>query len=139
MIPNGNDIKILITTINELYKKGMTLEAQEKIMDLREMVQSLREQCVDLREENTLLKAKMAEKEAVTFENGVYWTKKDDGSKDGPFCLPCHDNNGKLIRLTANENYYLCPVKECDFVYEHTKSTQSNTVGTRSPRSWMGV
>lgn len=29
--------------VSDLVKKGMTIEAQEKIMDLREMIQGLRE------------------------------------------------------------------------------------------------
>jgi hypothetical protein len=136
-IPNGNDIKLLITTINDLLKKGMTLEAQEKIMDLREMVQGLRETCVDLREDNLLLKKKLAEKDAVYFESGVYWTKKEDGTKDGPFCLPCHDNKGKLIRLTDNGECYSCPVDGCRFY--HRYRGEESCITTRERRgSWMG-
>ena len=136
-IPNGNDIKLLITTINDLYKKGSTFEAQEKIMDLREMVQGLRETCVDLREENMLLKAKLSEKEAVVFEDGVYWTKNDDGSKDGPFCLPCHDNNGKLVRLKKDRLFYTCPVPGCDFFHQHTKDNSEGGGSVGGPNSWM--
>jgi len=117
MIPSGNDIKLALTTISDLVKKGMTLEAQEKIMDLREMVQGLREQCVELKEENMLLKKKLEEKESVFFENGVYWTKKEDGTKEGPFCVLCHDNLGKLIRLKDDGYQFEC--FKCHFKHQY--------------------
>lgn len=115
---SGTDIKLALSTLSDLVKKGMTIEAQEKIMDLREMVTSLREQCVDLREENTLLKLKLAEKETVFFEGGVYWAKKDDGTRDGPFCPTCHDKDSKRVRMKTGEYTYFCHV--CNFEYEHT-------------------
>lgn len=137
MIPSGSDIKLALSTLSDLVKKGMTIEAQEKIMDLREMVVDLRDQCVDLREENTLLKAKLAEKGSVFFEGGVYWIRKGDGSKDGPFCSPCYDNNGKLIRLTKDRLFYQCPVQSCNFGHQHTKDSPGGRGPAGEPNSWM--
>lgn len=44
-----------------------------------------------------------AEKDLV-FEGRVYWKKKADGSKEGPFCPRCL-GDGKRVRLQENYNY----------------------------------
>lgn len=130
MIPSATDFKIMLTTLSDLVKKGMTVEAQEKIMDLREMVQSLREQCVELKEENMLLKKRLSERDSVIFREGTYWTKKEDDSLDGPFCLPCRDNNGKLVRLGDNGEKYYCPVKGCTFQHRYKPGSDVHGVST---------
>lgn len=97
MIPNYKDIV-------ELIKKGATVEAQEKIMELREGV-------LELQEENAALKAQireLAEKLKIQgqleFEESVYWLWEEDESGDftvktGPYCQHCYDDQTKLIRL----------------------------------------
>jgi hypothetical protein len=97
MIPNYKDIV-------DLLKKGATVEAQEKIMELREAV-------LELQEENAVLKARTKELQdrlniqgSLEFSEGIYWMWNEDDAgdlsdKDGPFCQLCYDNDEKLIRL----------------------------------------
>jgi hypothetical protein len=97
MIPSYKDIV-------ELIKKGATVEAQEKIMELREGA-------LELQEENVVLKANIKELEDklgiqgnLEFENGIYWLWEEDAAGDftikaGPFCQHCYDDETKLIRL----------------------------------------
>jgi len=97
MIPSYKDIV-------DLIKKGATVEAQEKIMELREGA-------LELQEENVVLKATIIELENklgiqgnLEFEKGIYWLWEADAAGDftiktGPFCQHCYDDEAKLIRL----------------------------------------
>lgn len=84
--------------IIDLMKKGSTLEAQEKIMQLREEHLNLREEVLTLREESRLLRERRDLADKLAFEPPYYWLERD-GRKDGPFCQVCWDRDGKLIRL----------------------------------------
>jgi len=85
-----------------------------------------------------LLKAKLTEKEAVTFEDGVYWTKKEDGTKDGPFCARCRDKDGKNCRMKKEEYIFRCLT--CDQCIFHTEPPAPDTAETREslfgPGAW---
>jgi len=84
--------------IIDLLKKGATLEAQEKIMELREASISLQEENFNLREELRVLKEQCVLKESLDFDGNVYW-KMSNGKREGPFCPACHDSDSKQIRL----------------------------------------
>jgi len=94
-IPNYQDII-------DLLKNGLTIEAREKIMELREAA-------LNLQEENLVLKQKLKKSEpgseplsGMYFDKGVYWqrTPTDDGTNlIGPFCQVCYDRDGKPVRL----------------------------------------
>ena len=92
MIPNYKDIF-------DLIKKGSTLEAQEKIIELRTAA-------LDLQEENEILRKKIAElenalklKESIKWKKPSYWL-----GEDGPFCQRCYDVNNNLVRLQGGKN-----------------------------------
>ena len=75
LLPNYKDIA-------ELLKKGLTIEAQEKIMQLREGAIELQEENLRLRERVKQLEAELSVARDFTFEEnpGVYWLRKQDGS-----------------------------------------------------------
>jgi hypothetical protein len=104
LLPNYRDIV-------ELLKKGSTIEAQEKIMELREGALSLQEENIKLREKIKELESKLNKKKEVVWESPYYWVV-DDQSKDGPFCQQCYDRNEELIRLQGDgEGWWEC--KSC--------------------------
>lgn len=90
--------------IVELIKKGATVEAQEKIMELREAV-------IEFQEDNSKLKSRINELEEelkirgnLEYSKSVYWLWNEDEAgdntiKDGPYCQRCYDAEQKLIRL----------------------------------------
>jgi len=85
--------------ISELLKKGLTIEAQEKIMELREAA-------IELQEENFTLKAKVKElEEALSFKgqlqrvNNVYYAQSNGTRVGGPYCLACWDGDRKLVNV----------------------------------------
>jgi hypothetical protein len=87
--------------IADLLKKGLTLEAQEKIMELRVAALELQEENLKLRERVKQLECKLAISRNLVFEAnaGLYWTQKPDGSREGPYCAVCYDEHGRLARL----------------------------------------
>jgi hypothetical protein len=84
----------------ELVKKGATIEAQEKILELREAALRLQEENLELNERIKELEEKLSVKENLTYKAPYYWLEKPEG-KDGPFCQHCQDKHFKLIRLQA--------------------------------------
>ncbi|WP_321528846.1 hypothetical protein [Sedimenticola selenatireducens] len=99
------------TDIVNLIKKGSTLEAQEKIMELREA-------CLELQEENHVLKSKISslEKELefkadLTFDGVAYWLNKK--KTDGPICQPCYDSKGLSAKLHESTDFAGQPAWWC--------------------------
>jgi hypothetical protein len=116
MIPKYKDIV-------DLMKKGATVEAQEKIMELREGALELQEENFDLKE-----KVKKLE-EAINFKESVKWEKPhyfivNGEKKDGPYCQKCHDADEKMIRLQNGTNdFWEC--KQCNSKYKGQNYRQS--------------
>jgi hypothetical protein len=84
--------------IFELIKKGATLEAQEKIMELREMCITLQEENHNLRRRITELENILSISKRLMWEAPYYWVKSGE-AKEGPFCQVCYDKEKRLIRL----------------------------------------
>jgi hypothetical protein len=91
-------IDILKSTA-ETLRKADKIEEFQQILSVQEKLLEMQKNILDLEEKNKSLNEKLKLKENVFFENNAYWLKKDDGSKDGPFCLRCWDKNQKLIRM----------------------------------------
>ncbi|EKT4489551.1 hypothetical protein [Shewanella algae] len=101
MLPRYKDIA-------ELVKKGATVEAQEKIMELREAALELQEENLELKEKVRALEKALSEKSKLVYEAPFYW-KGNGSERDGPFCQQCYDSSEKQIRLQDNgEDYWTC-------------------------------
>ncbi len=124
-IPNATEIKKLAGSIGELFKKGMTIEAQEKIMELREIVIELRELNCGYKDEIDKLKENNEIKEQLVYRENVYWRKLESGEEDGPFCQPCYDSKKMLVRLQKIEYDYLCNVCKIEVEHTHPPAPQS--------------
>ena len=111
--------------IAELIKKGATIEAQEKIMQLREEALELQEQNLKLKTENIELKKKEELQEKVKFKRKVYYREGDEV----PYCPYCYEKHKLLMHLTgpkqeAGGELYSC--QECRRVYR-TKEKEDFT------------
>jgi ribosomal protein L37AE/L43A len=95
LLPNYKDIV-------DLLKKGSTIEAQEKIMELREGALALQEENLNLKGRIQELETELKKKNEIQWESPFYWTISGD-SKEGPFCQKCYDSESKLIRLQRIE------------------------------------
>ena len=89
--------------VYDLIKKGSTLEAQERIMDLRAAALDLQEENLSLREQVHKLETQMQLREEFQWDGAVYWRKGQREKGDAPFCPRCKDGDSKLARLTKME------------------------------------
>ena len=106
------------TEIASLTKKGMTLEAQEKIMELREAALASREENLELKERVAELEDKQKLKDDLVFHRGLYWMgepQQATSNEHGPFCTRCFDDTDKLIRLHDSDGNYYCYVCRLGF------------------------
>ncbi len=114
MLPRYKDIV-------ELIKKGATVEAQEKIMELREAALALQEENAELKGKVNELEDKLRIKGNLEYSKSIYWLWKEDDAgdntiKDGPFCQCCYDGGQKLIRLQDWGESWTC--FNCKHSYE---------------------
>ena len=98
--------------IVELFKQGLTLEAQEKIMELRVGALPLQEENLALREQVKALEDTLAVSQNMTFRESVYWQEGDAN----PFCPRCWEDERKAIHLQGDDvrEFPNCPV--CNYV-----------------------
>lgn len=112
LLPNYKDIV-------DLLKKGSTLEAQEKIMELREGALALQEENLNLREKIKELEELLNQKKNLIWEAPLFWIKNGD-SKEGPFCQKCYDSDEKLIRLqNVEQGHWHCKACNNSFYDNH--------------------
>lgn len=93
--------------IVDLMKKGATVEAQEKIMELREAVIELQDQNLALRQRLAELDAEIKLKRDTEFDGAAYWCV-EEGTRSGPYCQRCCDADGKLVRLQDYGDVWYC-------------------------------
>lgn len=129
LLPNYKDII-------ELLKKGATIEAQEKIMELREGALALQEENIQLRERIKELENELNLKKNVIYEPPYYWLKLND-KKDGPFCQNCYDSKQKLIRLQSlGKGAWRCHSCDKNYFDGTFRSDESDYFKDENPKSW---
>ena len=105
--------------IAELINKGVSQEAQEKIMELREAAIELQEENLVLREKVSKLEEQLNKSRNLNLVGGIYWLAGDLT----PFCQICYDKDQKLIHLqNARKNWrrdWRCPVCVCLYGNEY--------------------
>jgi hypothetical protein len=82
----------------DLVKSGATIEAQEKIMELRQALLDEQEKTARLTQQLGDAEHRL-ELRGLKFERAAYW--KDN---DGPYCQRCADADAKLIRVHDYES-----------------------------------
>lgn len=116
-----------IKKLAELAKKSQSVELREGIQELKEQLLIYKEELLDVKQENVALKNENTElkqqlknsqnqKPQLIVQDGLYYSIKEDGTTDGPFCTGCFDKNGKTNRLSKlpdimkDVGRYQCPV-----------------------------
>ncbi len=101
MIPKYKDIM-------DLVKKGATIEAQEKIIELREAALELQDENYDLKQKINELNIELKKKKTLVWEKPSYWDVYEK-VKDGPFCQRCYDVEKEIVRLQGgNDDTWHC-------------------------------
>ncbi len=99
--------------ITDTAKTALDIANELKNIELKEAILDLKEKMIELREENISLKEQLSEKQKynMIFENNQYWNLKEDGSKEGPYCVTCWDYDKTASRLI--DGYYcgICVIK----------------------------
>ena len=76
----------------------------ESLADIKTKMADIKEALLESEQEKQELKNALEIKTKLQFEMPYYWSNKDDGTKDGPFCQLCYDKEKKLIRLQDEKN-----------------------------------
>ena len=108
--------------INALFAQGHFEEARRILMELQARY-------IALYDEVSVLKKQVQEFEDILFlannlhtEGGQYWLRT--GSiRHGPFCKPCYDYTGKLIRLESHTSVWRCP--HCGLLHSREPAAQA--------------
>lgn len=103
-------LKLIVKILLEAEK----LEQYKQILEIKDRFDEIQKKLQKCEEENKTLREKLEFKNNLFFENNAYWLKKEDGSKEGPFCSRCWDKNKNQMRMLANptQGLYSCP--ECN-------------------------
>ncbi|MCL1986277.1 MAG: hypothetical protein FWG59_07510 [Betaproteobacteria bacterium] len=95
----------------------------------RRILMELQARYIALCDEVGVLKMQVQEFEDILFlsqnlitERGQYWLRMGD-IKHGPFCKPCYEYTGKLIRLENHKNTWRCSY--CGLLYDREQSLQA--------------
>ena len=100
--------------IHELLLQGRYEQARLLLMELQARY-------IALHDEVRVLKQQVREFEDILFlsqnlvtEGERYWLRTG-GVRHGPFCKPCYEYTGKLIRLEGHQRVWRCPY--CGLLY----------------------
>jgi len=109
-----------IKGIIELIAKGSNLKAEEELMKYRELILELTDENMQLKQKISELEEKLNLKENIEKSDKGLFVKKHDGTKDGPYCVRCHEVEEKLISLhkikDGLKHHFECP--ECKNIYD---------------------
>jgi hypothetical protein len=94
--------------VHELFVRGYFEAAQRILMELQARY-------IALYDEVSVLKKQVQDFEDILFlsqnlitEGEQYWLRTGN-VKHGPFCKPCYEYTGKLIRLESHKSVWRCP------------------------------
>jgi len=119
----------------DLAKKGMTIELQEKIMELREQALALQEDNQRLRVRVAELEQKLTTDNSMDFRKPFYFRAADED----PFCPVCWEKDKTAIHLkgpSGNAEWHSCPV--CKWVHAMKPELDRPSVGFVSRRRDRG-
>ncbi len=104
---------INLKDITNTAKTALDIANELKNIELKEAILDLKEKMIELREENIALKEQLQEKQTynMLFEKNAYWNLKEDGTKEGPFCVTCWDYNKIASRLIDGYWCGICSTK----------------------------
>jgi regulator of replication initiation timing len=96
----------------------------DHVLDLKEIVLRIKRENDDLRQENAELKRERSQRAEKPLKPEIRQQGKTNYyyvGDDGPYCQPCYDKTGKLVRLTPRDEYIggigrTCPVCKEPFI-----------------------
>jgi hypothetical protein len=110
---NRNFMAIRIPSYSEiasLLKGAITIEAQEKIMELRIAALELQEENLNLNTRLQLAEAELRQKKNLKFNRSIYFMEGDSV----PLCPQCFETTEKLIHLVGPMPTHPTPDHTCE-------------------------
>jgi len=118
------------------FKELHALFVQGDFEEARRILMELQARYIALSDEVSDLKRQVQEFEDILFlsqnlfvEGEQYWLRMG-GIKHGPFCKPCYEYTGKLIRLEDHKNVWRCPY--CGLLYSKGAPPQTVSASGRA-------
>lgn len=122
------------TEVIDLLKKGLTLEAQEKIMQWREACLQLQEENLQLRQKNSQLEAELSQKKKLKHSRSLYFSE----GEVVPYCPRCLETESKHIHLfpgPVDQNLESWECHACSYEYAALNG-EDFVAGTQEPRGY---
>jgi hypothetical protein len=118
--------------ILELLKKGVTIEAQEKIMALREAALEYQNETLELRQKVKELQDALALRDNLKWQKPYYVLKDNEDEK---FCQRCYDADNEAIHLLELERgFWRCMECGNDFMDANYRDPAADGEGSgRNP------
>jgi predicted RNA-binding Zn-ribbon protein involved in translation (DUF1610 family) len=120
--------------ISELFLRGQFKQARLLLM-------ALQARYIALHDEVAVLKKQVRDFEDIFFlaqnlvpEGEQYWLRVG-GVRHGPFCKPCYEYTGKLIRLESHASVWRCPY--CGLLHRRDAAFRE-ALGVNSPLARSG-
>ena len=146
---NAKDAQLAMKISSEVAEiQGKLLDVQQQALTLQDENQRLNELIQGLKDNSSL-------RERVSFHDGAYWEKQDDGSEAGPFCPSCwtdlklrrgqvNDADGGIVQFACTEHkqpyVFDVPerlVKSVDLTRHQQHELHDSPDHGSGPDSWM--
>mgnify|MGYP001198615759 CR=1 FL=1 len=101
-----------LKTVKDINDKLKNAELSNIIADLMMNTADLKINVSNLQLENHELKQKLSEKDnhKMIFKDNMYYSEKENGENDGPFCSACYDSKKIIVRMhDRGEGHFCCP------------------------------
>ena len=101
-----------VKTAVEVVQKSDNIDLMKKMMAIQSDAWELQQENQKLKERIRELERKREIDSELDFQGNKYWSMPEGGEREGPYCSPCWDDKGKLIRLHRwpNGNGWECGV-----------------------------
>lgn len=96
-------VRELIEIISKIGEETNNLQLQKAILELDKKNYLLEKEILELKRE-----LDKREEYNMQFIDNKYWNVKEDGTKDGPFCVTCWDYNKTASRLIDGDWCGIC-------------------------------
>jgi hypothetical protein len=131
--------KSLLTLALKIPQNEIKIEMQTRILELLTMIGNSEEEKSRLREQIRELKDRVDSQEKVavlrdqlTHDRNAYWKAGEEPAH--PYCMGCHDDKGKIIRLIRLGDAAECPV--CQKIYPNVFGETSPSAQIQDDCKW---
>ena len=105
--------KAVVTVASEAKRAVDTADIKLKLAEAKGALADVMTDAISMQARIDELEKLVALRGRVHYCEPSYWETRADGSEDGPYCQPCWDTGGKLIRLQTTGFYQRLKCHAC--------------------------